>query len=165
MPESEIYDLVKQQIESLKRIVASLGGSIHHVKPHGALYNMSARDPAIAATIARAVKDSNPRYVLFGLSGSHSIKEAEAIGLKTANEGFADRSYQDDGSLTPRSKPVAMITETRQMLEQVVGMVVHQTVCSVNKKKIPMPIDTVCIHGDGAHAVEFARAIHLALKR
>jgi 5-oxoprolinase (ATP-hydrolysing) subunit A len=98
IPADELYDLITQQLFVLEEIADSLSASLRHVKPHGALYNMSAKDASLANVIARAVKDFDERLILFGLSGSHSIHEAQKLGLKTASEVFADRTYQDDGA-------------------------------------------------------------------
>ncbi|HEY6062421.1 MAG TPA: 5-oxoprolinase subunit PxpA [Chitinophagaceae bacterium] len=156
----EVYDLVTQQLIILNEIVTGLDTKLHHVKPHGALYNMSAGDAALANTIAKAVKDFDASLILFGLSGSHSISEAKAINLQTASEVFADRSYQDDGSLTPRSQSNALIDETDKAVQQVLQMINDGTVTTRSGKIIPIVAETICIHGDGKHAVEFARAIH-----
>lgn len=139
----EIYLLVKKQIEILNQIVKTAGGELNHVKPHGALYNTSAINEVVAKAIAKAVKDVNGDLILFGLKGSLSIEVALAIGLKTAEEAFADRRYESDGSLTPRSQPGACFTEIQDVLDQV--------------EKIKA--DTWCIHGDGPHALEFAKAL------
>lgn len=161
----EIYELVTQQLIVLTEIVSSFDVKLHHVKPHGALYNMSARDAILAMTIAEAVKDFDNSLVLFGLSGSHSVSEAKKIGLKTANEVFADRTYQDDGSLTPRSQPNALIEETDKAIAQVLQMIKEGTVTTVSGKALPIVAETICIHGDGKHAVEFAEAIYSVVKR
>jgi UPF0271 protein len=129
------------------------------VKPHGALYNAAAKDAALASAIASAVKDASSDLVFVGLSGSVMISEASRVGLKTASEVFADRSYQDDGTLTPRSSPGAMINDPGQAARQVLRMVQHKAVTSVSGKDIPVVAETVCIHGDGAAALSFARAI------
>jgi UPF0271 protein len=113
------------------------------VKPHGALYNTSAKNPEVAKAIAKAVKDVDAGLILFGLKNSHSIKTAKEIGLKTAEEAFADRRYESDGTLTPRSQPGACFTEIQDVLDQV--------------EKIKA--DTWCIHGDGPHALAFAKAL------
>jgi UPF0271 protein len=139
----EIYLLVKKQIEILNHIVKTAGGTLNHVKPHGALYNTSAKNPEVAKAIAKAVKDIDPGLILFGLKGSLSIEVAQAIGLKTAEEAFADRRYESDGSLTPRSQPGACFTDIQHVLNQVQKM----------------KADTWCIHGDGPHALEFAKAL------
>jgi UPF0271 protein len=126
---------------------------------------MSARDPLVAKAIAQAVKDFNDELVLFGLSKSESIEQAKIINVKTANEVFADRTYQDDGSLTPRSKSNALIDDVDKSVKQALQMITEKTVNSVSGKTIPIVADTICIHGDGKHAVEFAIAIHAALEK
>lgn len=161
----ELYSIVIEQINILSRLAHEQGSQLHHVKPHGAMYNQSAKDKSIAAGIAKAVKDFDSSLILFGLSGSYSISEAEKIGLKTASEVFADRTYQDDGSLTPRSQPNALIDDEQQAAAQVLQMIKQQKVTSIAGKHIPLIADTICIHGDGAHAVKFAKAISVALKQ
>jgi UPF0271 protein len=143
MSPEEIYLLVKKQIETLNQIVKTAGGKLNHVKPHGALYNTSAKNEAVAKAIAKAVKDVDAGLVLFGLKNSLSIAAGKEMGLKTAEEAFADRRYESDGSLTPRSQPGACFTEVQDVLDQV--------------EKIKA--DTWCIHGDGPHALEFAKAL------
>jgi UPF0271 protein len=165
LPPDEIYEIVEQQLILLNEIAESFDISLNHVKPHGALYNLSAKDPAVAKAIATAVKDYDSKLILFGLSGSPSITEAKKIGLKTASEVFADRSYQDDGSLTPRSQPNALIENTEAAVKQVLQMIKEGTVTSVSGKNIPIVAETICIHGDGPHAVVFAKAIHAAIKQ
>ena len=159
----EIYEMIVKQINCLEKIATENHAEIHHVKPHGALYNMAARDKSLAPFVALAILDTNPKYVLYGLSGSYLIKEGKALGVKTANEVFADRAYKDDGSLISRSKPGALIEDTDKAVAQVLQMVKEGTVNSITGKKIPIIADTICIHGDGEHAVEFAKAIHSAL--
>lgn len=159
----DIYELVEQQLILLNEIADSFDISTHHVKPHGALYNLSAKDPVIAKAIASAIKDYDSKLVLFGLSGSHSITEAKNIGLNTSSEVFADRSYQDDGSLTPRSQPNALISTTDEVVKHVLQMIKEGTVTSVSGKKVSIITETICIHGDGPHAVAFAKAIHKAI--
>jgi UPF0271 protein len=164
LPLNEIYDLVVTQVTQLQQLAQSMGTTLRHVKPHGALYNMSAKDPLLANTIAKAVYAINPQLILFGLSGSHSITEATRSGLKTASEVFADRTYQDDGSLTPRTKPGAMIASAEQSLQQVLQMITNKTVSSVTGKQVPITAETICVHGDGEHAVPFARSIFQTLQ-
>jgi UPF0271 protein len=161
----KLYAIVLEQLIKLDLILKEKGATLHHVKPHGALYNMAAKDKAIAATIALAVKDFNEDLVVYGLSNSYSISEAKALGLKTANEVFADRTYQNDGSLTPRSNPNAFIEDEEQCIEQVMQMIKQGTVTTTSGKAIPIIADTICIHGDGKHAVSFAKKIHEALKQ
>ncbi len=162
---SELYDLVTQQLYLFYEIAEELGIKPAHIKPHGALYNMSAKDPYISAMIASAIKEFDSSLVLFGLSGSHSVSEAKTIGLRTVSEVFADRTYQDDGSLTPRSESGALIEDTNEAIQQVLEMINERTVTTVSGKKIPIVAETVCIHGDGEHAVEFAKASHDAINK
>lgn len=164
LPVQELYELIIQQLLIFKEVADGIGERINHVKPHGALYNLSAGDALTANIIAKAVKDFDAGLILYGLSGSHSISEAKAIGLRTASEVFADRSYQDDGSLTPRSQPGAMIEDSGKAVQQVLQMVNEGTVTTVSGKTIPIIAETICIHGDGKKAVEFAKAIHDATR-
>ena len=165
LPKEEVFDLVTQQLIILSEIVSSFDVKLHHVKPHGALYNMSARDIILAMTIAEAVKGFDSSLVLFGLSGTHSVSEAKKIGLKTASEVFADRTYQDDGSLTSRSQSNALIEETDKVIAQALQIIKEGTVTTVSGKTIPIFAETICVHGDGKYAVEFAEAIYSAIKR
>jgi UPF0271 protein len=161
----DIYDLVTQQLIIIDEIISEFNTGLHHVKPHGALYNLSAKDKTIAKAIARAVKDYNKELVLFGLSGSYSIKEAERIGLKAGNEVFADRNYLDDGSLVPRNNKEALIDTVDAAVKQALQFVNEGKIFSVTGKKIKIKADTICLHGDGPHALEFAQAIHTAFKK
>jgi len=163
MKPEEVYDLIQYQVSALKGICESRGGKLHHVKPHGALYNQAAKDRDLAAAIATAVKAIDPGLVLYGLSGSCLVSEGELIGLRTASEAFADRTYQNDGSLTPRTRSNALITETAAAAKQAVDMVRERAVSANDGTKVSIQADTICIHGDGAHAVEFAQAINEAL--
>lgn len=163
LPPDEVIDLVTAQIESLNEICVRQGARLHHVKPHGALYNQAAKDKDLAAAIAEAVESFDRNLILYGLSGSYMISEAESAGLRTASEVFADRTYRPDGTLTPRSEPNALITDVRQCVEQVIQMVGSRTVRATGGDTIELKADTICLHGDGEHAVEFARAIRGAL--
>ena len=165
LPLNEVYQLITEQVLLLQNMAASLGTKLNHVKPHGALYNMSAKDPLLANTIAKAVYKIDPQLVLFGLSGSHSITEAKKAGLVTASEVFADRTYGDDGSLTPRLQPNAMIVSDDAAWLQVVKMIEQKTVTSVSGKYVPIVAETICIHGDGEHAVSFAKKIYQSLQQ
>ncbi len=162
----EYYRLVFRQIEILQTVASKMNAKLHHVKPHGALYNMSAKDPQIAAAIATAVKDFDPSLRLFGLAGSCSISEAEKAGLHAVHEFFADRTYQDDGSLTPRSHPDALITEDSKAWQQALQIAEQRMVVSVSGKTLHFSSAsenqdaTICLHGDGPHALSFARLIH-----
>jgi UPF0271 protein len=157
---TEVYVLVKKQLEILRRIVVDNSATLHHVKPHGALYNMATRDATLAKAIVTVVKDFDASLILYGLSGSYLISEAQAAGLKTASEVFADRSYQDDGTLTPRTQANALIEKEEQSIQQVVQMVKKGTVTTVSGKEISIVAETICLHGDGKNAAGFAKAIY-----
>jgi 5-oxoprolinase (ATP-hydrolysing) subunit A len=161
----KLYAIVLEQLIKMDLIVKEKGTTLRHIKPHGALYNMAAREPKIAATIAQVVQDFNDELVVYGLSNSFLISEAKAFGLTTASEVFADRTYQDDGSLTPRSQPNALIEDDKQCIQQVMQMVTEGTVTTTTGKIIPIVVDTICIHGDGKNAVSFAKKIHDVLKQ
>jgi UPF0271 protein len=161
----EIYEIVSAQLSLIAQIAKEQSVKLHHVKPHGALYNQSAKDKTIAAAIAKAVYDFDPSLIMFGLSGSISLAEAAALGLQTAHEVFADRTYQDDGSLTPRTQPNALITDEQTSLQQILQMINSNTVTSATGKIINLKADTICIHGDGSNAVAFAKSISYALKQ
>ncbi len=160
----EVFDIVAEQVSALKKIAEEQGGALHHVKPHGALYNQAARDAQLAATIASAVRSIDADLIFYGLSNSHLITEAEKLGLKTASEVFADRTYQNDGTLTPRSRPGALLVDTYDAVVQVLEMVTLGRVKTLTGERIPIEAETICIHGDGEHALEFARSINEALR-
>ena len=159
MSPEEIYKMVREQIQVLHKHASAQGEKIHHVKPHGALYNASAKDPAIAKAIAQAVFDEDPNALLLGLSGSYSLAAAEALGLKTAHEVFGDRAYQADGSLVPRNQAHACLDQTEEVIHQVKRMVQKGEVQAISGEIIPLRIDTICLHGDGPHALAFAQVI------
>ncbi len=163
MSPEEVFDIILYQVAALKGMCEASGGKLHHVKPHGALYNQAARDKILAEAIARAVKAIDENLAFYGLANSFLISEAERIGLKTASEVFADRTYQADGTLTTRTQPNALIETVEKSCEQVLEMIMTQTVTATNGEKISIKADTVCIHGDGACALEFARAINRTL--
>ncbi|HKP31405.1 MAG TPA: 5-oxoprolinase subunit PxpA [Chitinophagaceae bacterium] len=159
LSEKEIYDLVTKQLEEMQRQVHLQKAKLHHVKAHGALYNMAAKDVVIAGSIAKAVADFDKTLMLYGLSNSEMISEGKRAGLKTVSEAFADRSYQSDGTLTPRSEPDAIIKNEREAVEQALRMVQEQVVISTEGRFVNIDAETICIHGDGKYAVEFARAL------
>ncbi len=155
----EAYDMVVYQFGALYGFVRSEGGVIRHLKPHGALYNMAATNRQLSEAIAEAVYRVDPQCILFGLSGSELVRTGERIGLQTAHEVFADRTYQKDGTLTPRNQPNALLTDDDQAIQQVIRMVQEGKVQSQQGDVISIKADTVCIHGDGPHALVFARRI------
>ena len=163
LPETMIYDLIVAQLAIINNIANERGAKLNHVKPHGALYNMASKDPLLAHAIAVAVKDFDPGLTYVGLSGSVMIEQAKKIGLQTANEVFADRTYQKDGSLTSRTEPNALIKDVEAVKKQVNKFLNDQRVNTVTGEEIFIQADTICIHGDGPYAVEFAKAIHKTL--
>ncbi|MBB2483045.1 LamB/YcsF family protein [Bacillus sp. APMAM] len=160
----EAYDLVVYQIGAIYAFAKSEGGKIQHVKPHGALYNMAAKSAPLSEAIAEAIYKVDPELILFGLAGGELVKAGKKIGLRTANEVFADRTYQQDGSLTPRTDSQALITNHEAAVNQVIQMVKEGKVTSLQGIDVPIQADTICIHGDGANALDFARYISDSLK-
>jgi UPF0271 protein len=133
------------------------------VKPHGALYNRAARDPAISSIVCGAVLAIDPTLIIYGLSGSRTRQAAAAAGLRFVSEVFADRTYRPDGSLTPRSEPDAQIHDPGTMLNQVLTMIRRHQVKSMGGTIIPIIAETICLHGDGDDPVKFASIIRSAL--
>jgi UPF0271 protein len=160
----DIYDIVLYQVAAIKGICEASGGQLHHVKPHGALYNQAARSNQLSSAIARAVRSIDPNLVFYGGSGSYLISAANKVGLKTASEVFADRTYQPDGSLTPRTLPDALITDRSESVLQALQMVTSGSVTAISGENLAIKADTLCIHGDGEHALEFAIALRAAFQ-
>ncbi|UOE36314.1 LamB/YcsF family protein [Hymenobacter monticola] len=160
----EAFDMTVYQLGALHAVAQAEGGRLHHLKPHGALYNMAATNAALAQAIAEAVYKVQPELVLYGLANSELTRAGEQLGLRTAHEVFADRTYQANGILTPRRQPDALITDADQAIAQVLQMVQTGTVRSQQGTEVALRADTVCLHGDGAHALEFARRLHQELR-
>ncbi len=160
----EVYAMTLYQIGALHAFARAAGTRLAHVKPHGALYNMAAHDRALAEAIAGAVYAFDPQLWLFGLAGSALIDAGKACGLPVAAEAFADRHYLSDGSLQPRSEPGAVIDDTDLATAQAVGIARDGTVQAVNGQAVALHADTLCLHGDGAHAVAVARQLRAALE-
>jgi UPF0271 protein len=161
----EAEDIVLYQIGALAGIARSEGVRLRHVKPHGALYNMAVRDAALAGAIARAVRAFDPSLILFALPGTELARAGEASGLAVAAEGFADRSYEPDGSLTPRSRQGAVIHDTSSVVERAVRMAAEGRVTAADGSEILMRVQTICTHGDTPGAPELTRAIRAGLVR
>ena len=155
---AEIRETVRAQIEALRTLA-----SVRHVKPHGALYNMAARDPAIAAAIADAVHEIDSGLIVFAPAHSELSRAAHARGLRVANEVFADRTYRRDGSLTPRSDANALIHDEHAAAAQVLRMIREGVVRATDGTDVAIAADTVCVHGDGAAPVEFVRRLRAEL--
>ena len=161
----ESYQITLYQIGALYAFTKAEGAVLHHVKPHGALYNMAAADRGLADAIAQAVADFDPKLVLYGLSGSELIHAGRRVGITVANEVFADRSYQSDGSLTPRNEPGSVLADEATVLEHVSAMVFDRQVVTADGGSLSIAADTVCIHGDGENPLSLAKAIHGYMKR
>jgi UPF0271 protein len=158
LPPADVRPLVAAQIAALRAL-----GAVGHVKAHGALYNLAARDAALAAAVADAVLDADPGLRLFVLPDSALARAAAARGLRIANEVFADRTYQRDGSLTPRTRPDALIRDEAVAVAQVLRMIREGVVRATDGTDVPLQADTVCLHGDGPDPVGFARRLRAEL--
>jgi UPF0271 protein len=158
-------DMVLYQIGALAGIARSEGVSLRHVKPHGALYNMAVRDAALAEAIARAVRAFDPALIVFALPGSELMRAGDACGLPVAAEGFADRSYEPDGSLTPRSRKGAVIHDTSAVVARAVRMATEGKVTASDGSEILLRVQTICTHGDTPGAQELTRALRAGLER
>lgn len=159
----EARNLVIYQVGALEAFARAAGGRLHHVKPHGALYNMAARDRTLADAVAQAVFDFDRSLILVGLSGSQLLQAGEALGLSCASEVFADRSYEADGSLTPRGTSGALIEDEAFVIERVLRMVREGRVACRSGEEIAIQADTVCLHGDQPRALAFAQQLRAAL--
>lgn len=159
-----IAEAVIRQVETLAEACAAQGARLQHVKPHGALYNLSARDGDVAKAIADALHAIDPTLLLYGLSGSASITAAEAAGLRVVNEVFAERRYEANGRLTPREAPDAVIEGIDDALAQVRMMLRDGNVIARTGQRVALRADTLCLHGDRTDAAAFARDLHHALR-
>lgn len=163
MTPGEIYDSVLKQIEALRAAALEAGVPIAHVKPHGALYNDAAADAHIAVAVVRAVHDLDPNLLLYGPAGSRLMTEGKRVGLRVVAEAFADRAYEPDGTLTPRGADGAMISDPELAADRVLRMVTDRQVRTTAGTDLRLDADTVCVHGDGATAVEIASHVRAAL--
>lgn len=161
----EAYAFVLYQVGALAAFCRALDVRLGHVKPHGQLYNRAAVDAPLAQAVAQAVFDFDPSVTLVGLAGSELIRAGQALGLNTAQEFFADRNYTDEGTLVPRSQKGATISDEAFAVARVVRAVREGAIESASGKTIPIAADTICVHGDNAHALEFARTIREALEQ
>jgi UPF0271 protein len=155
--------LVLRQVGALREIAGALGAGLAHVKPHGALYNQAARDPALAVAIAAAVREIDPSLILVGLAGSELVLAGAAAGLQVAQEVFADRTYQADGSLTPRTAPQPFVEGAEAAVAQVLEMVGDGKIRATDGTLLAVRADTVCLHGDDPRAPALARRLRAAL--
>ena len=161
----DIHECIRAQVEALAAVAAAEGTRIRHVKPHGALYNMAARDEEVAEAVARAVHAVDPTLLLFALSGSMLVTAAARIGLRTVSEAFADRAYRADGSLLPRDQPGSVLHDENIVAARAVGMAREGTVVAADGNPIPVLAETICVHGDTPGAAGLARRIRDDLVR
>jgi 5-oxoprolinase (ATP-hydrolysing) subunit A len=159
----DIENIVSEQLFIFKQVARETGAHLHHVKPHGALYNRAAGDEEVADFICSAIFKSGPQLLLYGLSGCKMKLVAVRHKLEFIDEGFADRTYMDNGTLTPRTEKNALIETSEEAVAQTLEMVKHKKVKTTSGNYIELEAKTICIHGDGKHAVEFARKIYEAL--
>jgi UPF0271 protein len=155
----DMYDLVVYQAGAVEAFARAAGAKLHHVKCHGALYNMAAMDEGLSDAMVRAVKDLGSGVILYCLSRSKNFELAKKANIPVAGEVFADRGYSDDGTLAPRDKPGGMIEDPQASVKQVLGMIEEGTVISLNGKRVPVAADTLCLHGDQPGAVVFAQTL------
>ena len=161
--EQDAYNYVLYQAGALQAFINAAGNRLHHVKPHGALYNQAAKDMKLARGIARAVKDLGGNVILYGLAGSYLIDAAKELNVPVWQEVFADRKYTKEGFLVPRTQVGAVIEDEFEALKQVMSMAKECKVIAIDGSEINIQADTLCIHGDNPHAVEFAKKIKAAL--
>ena len=158
----EVYDLVLYQGGAIEAFARAAGTRLHHVKIHGMLYNMAAKDAELSDAIARAVRDLGKGVILYGLSGSAMMDAARKVGVRAVGEVFGDRSYQADGTLTPRGQPGAMITDAAASVAQVLMMVEQGKLRAQSGVEVPVDAGTLCLHGDQPDAVRFAKVLREA---
>jgi len=159
----EVYNLVIYQVGAIQTFAKINQNELNHVKPHGALYNMACKDEALAQAIAEAVYAIHPKLVLFGLAGSELVKAGKKVGLQVAEEVFADRTYQPDGTLTSRTETGAMIEDPEEAVTRVIRMVKEGKVEAVDGSDVAIKADTICIHGDELKSLEFAQKLQKQL--
>lgn len=160
----DVEDFVVYQVGALAGIAAAQGVRLQHVKPHGALFNMAVRDAALADAVARAVAMIDKSMILFGLPGSELIAAGMRAGLRTACEVFADRAYRADGTLVARTEEGAVIHDAEAVEQRVIAMVRDQHVTAIDGTRVPLTIDTICVHGDTPGAAALAARVRVALE-
>lgn len=163
LPPPQIEDIVVSQIDALAAIAAAEDVRLQHVKPHGALFNVAVRDRSVADAIARAIASVDPALILFGLPASELIAAGKAAGLRTACEAFADRAYRPDGTLVPRTQPGALIDDAAQVLRRVAAIALERAVIAIDGTRVPITLDTICVHGDTPGAAGLAARIRATL--
>jgi 5-oxoprolinase (ATP-hydrolysing) subunit A len=164
MEPGELTDVVLYQLGALDAFAQVAGSEVSYVKPHGALYHAACAEQEIADAIVEAISDYDHSMAVLGLPGSALLKAAEAAGLDIAAEAFADRAYNEDGTLVPRGNDGAVLTDPQAIAERAVHMVMTQTVTSLSGRTLSVPLRSLCVHGDTPGAVDIARAVRNALE-
>jgi UPF0271 protein len=159
----DLPQIILDQLNVLLQVCKQHDTTLHHVKLHGALYNRAAIDKEVSMLICSTIASFDPKLIVYGLSGSQMSSAAKACSLSYQNEVFADRTYSDDGTLTPRSKANALIEDEEEALKQVLLLVKENKVKSLSGDMISIKAETICLHGDGKHAVAFAKKIRSTL--
>lgn len=162
--EEEAKAYILYQLGALSAFCTAQGIKLQHVKPHGALYNMAAKDYNLSKAICSAIAEFDSSLIILGLSGSQTLKAAQDLGLRYASEVFADRAYEEDGSLVARSKEGAMIKDENEAISRVIRMIKEQKVKSITGKDIQIKVDSICVHGDGEKALIFVEKIREKLQ-
>lgn len=160
----EVKAYIQYQMGALMAFTAAHGVKLQHVKPHGALYNMAAKDMDLAMAIAEGIASVDKDVILLGLAGSKMLEAGRQAGLRVASEVFADRGYQADGSLVPRSKPGAMIHDKDEAITRTIRMVTEGKVTAVTGEEVSIDAHSICVHGDNPSAVEFVKNIRARLE-
>jgi UPF0271 protein len=160
---ADLQDCIVAQLRSLAAVAAAAGARLRHAKPHGALYNMAARDERLADAVVGAIKSVDPSLTVFGLAGSALLRAASRVGLRSVGEAFADRAYRPDGSLVPRDEPGSVLHDESAVASRAVAMVRERGVVAIDGTHIRLDADTICIHGDTPGAAMLARRIRDAL--
>lgn len=161
----EMKAYVKYQVGALMSFAKAEGMVLQHVKPHGAMYNMAAKDYKLALAIAEAIKEVDDKLIFMGLANSEMIKAGKDVGLRVCNEVFADRAYNDDGTLVARSIPGSVIHDKDVAIQRVIKMVKEGKVTSINGKEVEINAESICIHGDNPEALNFSKNIKEALEK
>ena len=156
---------IKYHVGALMAFCRAEGLELQHVKPHGALYNAMGRDPALAEAVCQGIRDCGKNLIVMALAGSAAVDAALSLGLPVAQEVFADRAYEEDGSLVDRKKPGAMITDENEAIARVVRMVTDGKVQAITGRDITVRADSICVHGDGPKALAFVQSIRAALQK
>ncbi len=160
---AEVKAYIQYQVGALSAFCKAAGVKLRHVKPHGAMYNMAGADYKLARAVAEAVAEIDDSLVLLALSGSEMIRAANEIGLRCASEVFADRNYEEDGSLRARSFPDSMVTDEDECIRRILRMVKEGKVTAVTGRDIDIRADSICVHGDNPKALAFVKRIGEAL--